>query len=104
MTKQANPLRSNVANHFQVTQNGQVLAPGERVRVTIKNFGIELLYVKKGADCGEVDYTDILVADSGTEEGNGGSVSWEGWLGSVAVYAVSESPRCLVVEDRLSID
>ena len=82
-----------------VTSSGTVLAANAaRVDGLVQNLGTVKLYVKKGPNCSDTDFTSVLAPGASTDDGYGGSLPLSGYAGQVSVYS-AVSVRCVVSED-----
>lgn len=91
---------ASVAVSTLKTANGSVLSENRhRVNGLVQNLAAEKLYVKKGPDCSASDFTALLSPGSAEDDGYGGSYPLGAYTGVVSVFAISESPRCMVSED-----
>lgn len=84
---------STVSTSTPVTADGTVftLAAGEKG--FLQNLDDVAVFVKLGAGASSSSFNLVLKAGSAADDGNGGSVSIEDWIGAVSIAAASGSPR-----------
>lgn len=77
------------------TADGTVftLAGGERG--FIQNLDDAALHVKLGASASTSSFHYVLQAGTAADDGKGGYLSIENWIGVVSIAAASGSPRCI---------
>lgn len=84
---------ATVSTSDPVTANGTVftLAAGEKG--FIQNLDDAAVYVKLGAGASSSSFNLVLKAGTAANDGNGGSVAFEDWIGPVSIAAATGDPR-----------
>lgn len=84
---------STVSTFTPVTSDGTVftLAAGEKG--FIQNIQNTALYVKYGASASSSSFNFVLKAGTAANDGNGGSVVIDDFVGAVSIAAATGSPR-----------
>lgn len=55
----------------------------------IRNLGTNPIFVKYGAGASSSDFTDVLAAGTGADNGTGAAIIIEDWIGAVSVAGTS---------------
>lgn len=91
-------LSSNSANSGILTSAGTGLAANvNRVSGRIQNLGTNPLFVKRGDSASTSDFTVVLAAGTGADDGKGGIHDLGQYTGIVTFAGTS--PRCIASEE-----
>jgi hypothetical protein len=76
-----------------VTANGTAFTLAANEVGNIQNCDDAALYVKLGASASATDFNWVLKAGTAADDGTGGSIRINDWIGVVSIFAATGSPR-----------
>lgn len=80
-------------NHAIQTSDGSVFTIAAGERGFIQNLDTDALAVKYGPDASPTSFSFILKAGAAADDGQGGAVTIDDWIGVVSVAAMTGAPR-----------
>lgn len=84
---------TTVSTSTPVTANGNAFTIAAGTIGCVQNCKDEVLFVKLGTGASATSFNWILRAGDAADDGKGGSIIIDNWVGIVSIFAVSTAPR-----------